>query len=58
MQTTGSRPQFRSGLFQLSIAGLLAGYHFRRQQQFAARDRNSRLKDEQKLAALDSLAST
>jgi len=58
MQTTGSRPEFRDGLFQLSNADLRAGYHFRQQQPFAADDRNSATKEEQELAARESLNST
>ena len=45
-------------LFQLSNADLRVGHHFRQRQQFAADDRNSATKEEQELAARESLNST
>jgi len=58
MQTTGSRPKFRGGLFALSNADLRAGYRFRRHQHFAACGRSRTTKEEQELAARESLNST
>jgi hypothetical protein len=53
----GSRPKFRDGRFRLGNAGERAGYHLREHQQFAVDDRN-RTRDEQELAARESLNST